>query len=290
MPPHRFQHEAMATTFVIRIADREHEYARQAAAAAWRELDRLEGELSRFIDSSDIGRANRLACGQSTTIGEDTLQCLLQAAEISALTGRAFDPAYASVRDDDAGEDAPLFALDPEAHTLTSLAPRLRLDLGAVGKGYALDVMARVLADWEVDAALLESGGSTVRALEAPAGSPGWATGVGEGPHRRILQLKQRALSGSGIAVKGEHVINPRTGRSALRRTRAWALAATAAASDALSTAFFVMADEEVALFCSTAANVAGILADGEGALSGYGTLPPDFSNAINNTPGRSPT
>ena len=77
-----FQHEAMATYFEIIIAGHEHEYARQASAAAFRELDRLENTLSRFIEFSDISRANRLARGESTTIGHDTLECLLIAADV----------------------------------------------------------------------------------------------------------------------------------------------------------------------------------------------------------------
>ncbi len=288
-PDPTFRHEAMATAFAITIAGREREYARQAAAAAWRELDRLESELSRYVESSDIARANRLARGETITIGEDAVQCLLQAAEISAATGRAFDPAYASVRAPDEGMDEPLFALDAGQHELTSLTQRLHLDLGAVGKGYALDVMARVLDDWDIDAALLESGGSTVLALEPPPGTPGWPVSLGEGDAQRLMHLTQRALSGSGVAVKGEHLINPRTGRPAPRHERAWSFALNGAVADALSTAFFVMADDEVALFCSTAGNVAAVLAAPDGSLAGYGALPPDWANTTSKTPGRRP-
>jgi hypothetical protein len=160
-----FHHEAMATTFAVVIADHPRDYARQAAAAAYRELDRLESELSRYIESSDIARANRLACGETISIGEDTLQCLLIAADVSIATGRAFDAAYASQRAPDQPADAPLFTLDPDAHTLTSRAARLHLDLGAVGKGYALDRMAAQLTEWAVTTACLQSGGSTALAL-----------------------------------------------------------------------------------------------------------------------------
>ena len=60
MTPSTFQHEAMATYFEITIAGQERDYARQAAEAAFRELDRLENTLSRYIESSDIARANHL--------------------------------------------------------------------------------------------------------------------------------------------------------------------------------------------------------------------------------------
>ena len=73
---HRFAHEAMATTFEIFIQHKNARYARQAAAAAFMELDRLEGELSRFIDNSDISRINNLNVNQSLRIGLAAFECL----------------------------------------------------------------------------------------------------------------------------------------------------------------------------------------------------------------------
>jgi thiamine biosynthesis lipoprotein len=239
-----FNHEAMATTFQIFVAGRPADYARQAAAAAFRELENLENELSRFRETSDIARANRLGIGESLVLGDDALQCLLGAAQISALTNRAFDPAYASPRA--AGSDEPLFALDPAAHSLTSLTEGLHLDLGAVGKGYALDRMAETLGEWDIASACLQSGGSTAFALAAPPDAAGWPIGVAD----EVRNFTHRAISGSGLAVQGEHLIDPRTGAPAKRTRRMWSLAGNAADADALSTAFFVMSDDAVVEFC----------------------------------------
>ena len=266
-----FFHEAMATHFAILISGHPAEYARQASAAAFRELERLENELSRYIESSDISRANRLAEGETTVIGEDALRCLLIAAQISEATGRAFDPAYASVLPAGGFVDHPLFALDPDRHELTSLAPRLHLDLGAVGKGYALDQMADVLREWTISRACLQSGGSTALVLEAPEGESGWPLSLGEDPYPRILNLRHAALSGSGVAVKGSHLMDVRTGQPAARRTRVWAVAADAATSDALSTAFFVMNDDAVRRFCEEHPDVGAALAQPDGTLLTFG-------------------
>lgn len=268
-----FQHEAMATRFSIVIPDHPDEYARQATAAAWRELDRLESELSRYVESSDIGRANRLGCGGSIRIGHDALQCLLLAAEFTVVTGRAFDPAYASEHASDETRDAPPFTLDPDAHLLTSHSSQLHLDLGAIGKGYALDQLAGVLRDWDIHVACLQSGGSTALTIGAPAQHVGWPIGIGEGPSYRTLNLSNQAISGSGIAVKGPHVVDPRTHLPAPRQRRTWALAETAAASDALSTAFFVMDDAGIAQFCAEHAEYGGAIATSEADIVYHGAL-----------------
>lgn len=275
MPPAHFEHEAMATTFGVFIADVGPAYARQAASAAFRELDRLESELSRYVESSDIARANRLATGETIPIGEDALHCLLVAAEVAAATGRTFDAAYASVPAAGAGPDAPLYSLDPAAHTLTSHAATLHLDLGAVGKGYALDRLAATLREWDIAAALLQSGGSTALALDPPAGAPGWLVGLGEGASRRELPLVQAALSGSGTAVKGAHLVDPRTRAPAPRARRVWALAPNAAVSDALSTAFFIMADDEIKAFCDGHPDLGAAFLRADGTLAACGLLAP---------------
>ncbi len=264
----------MATSFDIFIAGHAVTYARQAAQAAFLMLDRLEAELSRYVESSDISRVNRLPRDGSTLIGEDTLRCLLISAEVSAATERAFDPAYASRRGPEDAPDDPLYALDPQSHTLISLVDRLHLDLGAVGKGYALDCMGELLQEWDIVTACLQSGGSSVLAMEPPAGTRGWPVGLGEPPAYRTFTLTQRALSGSGLAVKGAHLIDVQTGFPAARTQRTWAFAPTAAVADALSTAFFVMTDDAVRRYCQAHPEIGAALAQADGRIDAVGSVP----------------
>jgi thiamine biosynthesis lipoprotein len=270
-----FQHEAMATFFEITIARQERDYARQASEAAFRELDRLENTLSRYIESSDIARANRLARGDTMTITHETLECLLTATDISLVSGRAFDPAYASLRPPDLAPDVPPFLLDPDNHTLTSQAERLHLDLGAVGKGFALDQMADLLREWQITSACLNAGGSSVLALEeSPApDQSGWDIGLGEGRGYRTIPLCAASLSGSGTAVKGSHLIDPRSGEPVVRTSRTWAYAPTAAQADALSTAFFVMKEAEIAALCVAHPQIGAALMGADEELIVHGAL-----------------
>jgi thiamine biosynthesis lipoprotein len=246
---HALTHEAMAAVFTITVADQEATYARQATAEVFAELDRIELRLSRFIEGSDIFRINRLAAGQSTVVGLDTFECLKTAEEIRQATGCAFDVAYASVSSASAG---PRFELDSATHSVRVLSAGMRLDLGGIGKGFALDRMAAILREWDIPYAMLAASTSTVLALEPPPGESGWPIRVGtdDGPDR--LKLVRAAVSASGLSVKGNHIIDPRTGRAAEGRDRVWCSAPTAAVADALSTAFMVMTVAEIESFCRT--------------------------------------
>ncbi|MFZ9745634.1 MAG: FAD:protein FMN transferase [Opitutaceae bacterium] len=271
----RFQHEAMATFWELILPGTDAAYARQAASAAFRELDRLEGELSRFIEHSVISRANRLPTGGSLTLPPDTLACLLLAAEVSVATGRAFDPAFRSVRPPELPADLPPYFLDPETHRLTSRAERLALDLGAVGKGYALDCLADLLREWGFPAAHLNAGGSSVLAFgDAAAAGEGWTAGLVDGAGQRVpVPLRDASLSGSGTEEQGEHLVDPRSGRPAEIRPRAWALAPSAAQADALSTAFFVLEETRIREVCAAYSGIGAAWLAADGSLQAAGSL-----------------
>jgi thiamine biosynthesis lipoprotein len=138
-----------------------------------------------------------------------------------------------------------------------SLIRSLELDLGGIGKGYALDKALAFLLDWGIDRALVHGGTSTVAAIGSPPSigpaAKGWPVGVGggwpEAPNQVLLM--GRALSGSGTEVKGKHVMDPRTGLPAQAHLAAWASHPSAAEADALSTAFMVMATAEVEEYCA---------------------------------------
>ena len=229
-PPavHRFAHEAMATTFEIFVAEKEEAYARQAARAAFDEIDRLERLFSRFDPSSETSRIGRLPPGGTLRIGLETAEILGLSAFIQSETGGAFDvnylgigrtsgrrtrsrprPLTALLRIDTDGRGFEVTRLRPKGR---AAAPPIDLDLGAVGKGYALDAALTVLRDWEVGNVLLHAGTSTALAEgpgpPGPGQGRGWPVGAGAGPDGtagpgRVLLLK-RALSGSGTEVKGD--------------------------------------------------------------------------------------
>ena len=207
---HRFSHAAMATVFEVHCVHADVRYARQAAQAAFYLVDRLELELSRFIANSDIARINDLAAGRSTRVSPWTMECLENARRLYSLTGQAFDISIGS------GFDR--LELIPDEFAVHARAGGARLDLGGIGKGYAVDRMAEVLEEWEIPHALVHGGFSSVLALEAPPERDGWpltlsAPGPGEDLVLARVKARRRALSASGVR-KGDHILDPRTGRS----------------------------------------------------------------------------
>jgi thiamine biosynthesis lipoprotein len=264
-PVHRFAHEAMGTIFEVLIAGQEPSYAAQAAEAAFREVDRLEGLFSRFNATSEIAQIGRLRQGQSLRICPDTFECLGIAERIQRETAGAFDinfrrPEGPSERPDyELIEAESGFGIQIRPSFLARAAAGLDLDLGAIGKGFALDKAASILSDWSVDRFLIHGGTSSALALgDAPGlgqGEEGWPVGVGgtwEFPHvpKRVL-LSGRALGGSGTEVKGRHIRDPRTGRPAEGHLAAWVSHPSAAVSDALSTAFMSMSGKEARRYCN---------------------------------------
>lgn len=273
-PAHRFAHEAMGTIFEVWISGQEAGYALQVSQAVFKEIDRLEVLFSRFNPTSEIGQINRLRADERLRISYDSFECLKIAARVQRETGGAFDINFLRGRGPLERAEFDLTATDPgfsirlRQDILGRPSAGLDLDLGAIGKGYALDRAASILADWSVERFLIHGGTSTALAAgDAPGagqGEAGWPVGVGGtwelGDVPKRIWLRGRALSGSGIEVKGRHVRDPRSGRPAGGHLAAWVSHASAAVSDALSTAFMATTSKEARRYCEQHPDVWALL------------------------------
>ena len=256
----RLSHAAMATVFEVHCVHPDARYAGQAAQAAFEVVDRLEQELSRFVGNSDIARINGLTAGESTRVSPSTMECLEIARALYELTGRAFDVSIGS------GLDG--LELDAGGFTVRAAAAGVRLDLGGIGKGYAVDRMAEVMEEWEIPRALVHGGFSSVLALEPPPDRDGWPVTLSTPEGREVfarLSARRLAFSASGTQ-KGAHILDPRTGRP-VRGRAAWASLARPAGPEAgtaapeaarsaaviaegLSTAFMILPVDDVTALC----------------------------------------
>jgi thiamine biosynthesis lipoprotein len=272
----------MNTVFEVHVAGADPRYAAEAAQAAFALVDRLEGELSRFRHNSDITRINHLNAGERTRVGEAAFECLLIGRHIHDLTGGAFDIAI--------GTGLPALELDAESYEVHAAADGVRVDLGGIGKGYAIDLVAELLEEWGLERAFVHGGFSSAVALEPPEGSDGWPLTLSD-PRQPAqvftrLSLRQTVLSASGVR-KGDHIRDPRTGEPVRGRLAAWAALprpqrppgapagpaarvdsgprlAPGAVADALTTAFMLLAVEDIEALCRRSPGLeAWILTDG---------------------------
>jgi FAD:protein FMN transferase len=240
---YQLNHRAMATYFEVRIADEERTYAAQAAQSALDLLDKLESHLSRFRASSDIAQIAQLAPGEKMRLSEPAFACLEIAKKMELATRGAFSATAAAMQSQ---TSLPQWHLLPHELAIHCESGRLQFDLGAIGKGFALDRMGDLMRSWDCPSFLLVAGGSSILAGAPPNDTAGWSCGLGDDHAPQRFFLTHSSLSGSGLAVKGSHILDPRTGQPALRQSRAWALADTAAESDALSTACMVLSEPEL--------------------------------------------
>ncbi|HUW61258.1 MAG TPA: FAD:protein FMN transferase [Candidatus Bathyarchaeia archaeon] len=285
MPHHTFKHEAMLSPWQILISAEDPTYAAQAAAAAFAEVDLIEGTLSRFIDTSDAARINAAPAGTTVRVGEHAIECLKTAARLSDATGGVFDvtigPLIRVWRNPDKSPRTPspedlaaararvgmnLLEIDQTAMTVRTKVDGVNVDLGGIGKGYGADRAADVLRDWGIQRALVSAGTSTVLAIDAPEGEEGWPIAVGgvgaepEAPY--TLALRNGSLSGSGVYAKGSHIIDPHTGKPVENRLAAWSLATTGAEADALSTAFMIMTPEKIQAYTTAHTDTSAMIAE----------------------------
>jgi FAD:protein FMN transferase len=289
---------AMGTTFEIHLYAADQARALELFEAAFEEVERVEAALSNYRPSSELSRINAQAAAAPVTTDPEVFGLLERAFAYSRRSDGAFDmtvgrlmKAWGFFRGSGRfPSDEELervrgqtgwrrVRLDPARRSVRFLTPGLELDPGGIGKGYALDRVAALLREHGVTAALLTSGSSSIYALGAPPGKPGWTVSVPDPLDRaRTLSrvvLKDRSLSTSGnyekfFRVGGRtycHIMDPRTGRPVDGVLQTTVIAPEATDSDALSTTVFVLGPERGARLLKGMADTAAfVVTDREGA------------------------
>jgi thiamine biosynthesis lipoprotein len=288
----RFGRRAMATNFEV-ILPFATPAAHQVALDALDEIDRLEDQLSVFRDHSEVNRLNTDAARHPVRVERGVFELLTLAKRLHEETGGAFDAAVGALikawgfygRAGGVPAEAERTAvrqrmgmqhvmLDPQRQTVAYARQGLEINLGSIGKGYALD-RARAVAD--VRDVLLHGGHSSILASgNESAGRQGWAVGLldPERPNcrRALLRLCNRGMGTSAITHqhfmhegrKLGHLLDPRTAWPAEGMLSATATAPTAAEADALATAFFILGPEGAQSYCAAHPEIGAVLLTAE--------------------------
>lgn len=247
----RYASDAMKTTFRLFVPGGDRALVDSAVSEAFQKLEELEGVLSRYAPGSDISRINAMDAGETLFLSDECDRCLRLAIEASAATGGRFDPCAGTMIDavksgsGVAGTVRGVVSLDEHRPLVKCLEAGRVLDLGAIGKGFALERMGAILAAHGIADALLTSGASTILAM----GSMDWPIDIPHSAGARRVLLRASALAASGNSQQGAHIVNPEDGTAARTFENVWVIHPRAPFADAFSTACFTMTPEDIEEF-----------------------------------------
>jgi FAD:protein FMN transferase len=224
---------AMATRFDVLLRGEDEQHLDDVAVAVCEEIQRLDALLSRYDQRSEIARLNRAAFGKFVRIDRELFALLERCEQARALTDGYFDVTQCAA-----------LQLDADACAVQLTRADAAIDLGAIGKGYALDCGREIVLRYGVASGLLQGGTSSVLAI----GDDAWPIAVRHPlqPERIVMQLALVSMGFSCSAVRHAEqmqsdVVNPQTGESLKGDAACFVLAASATEAEIYSTALLAM-------------------------------------------------
>lgn len=261
----------MGTVYEIAAYHQSPAHASQAIDKAFAEIVRLDEVLSNYKQESDLSRLNRNGHFRAQAVSPDLYKVIEQSLRYSIISEGKFDITVAPLVDmwkaalrgsRVPGEEeqkemeacvgyekVELIAPDKVAFH----SPCMRIDLGSIGKGYAVDRAVEILRSSGIHDALIDAGQSTIYAMGAPPGQHAWAVHLRDpsGQVDPVVALNEDSVSTSeqtppsllGNATAG-HIIDPHSAKPLLTRYAVSIVAKTGTASDALSTTLLLLGPE----------------------------------------------
>jgi thiamine biosynthesis lipoprotein len=262
---------AMGTSSRVVIVTRDSAASAPDAQAALATITRLDSLMSNWTTTSEVARLNRDAWPGPTAVDSEVAKVIDVSVRVwresdganditveplvrlwGFLGGTPHVPADSSIRAAFRHVGARKLDFDAAARTLRFREPGVRIDLGGIAKGYAVDAAAAVLAARGVTDALVDLSGNML-GLGAPVGSRYWRIGIRD-PRDRVPYFARLELTGPGISTSGKyeqfvaangrtygHIFDPRTGRPAEGLLSVTVVSPTAMTSDAWDTPLFVL-------------------------------------------------
>ena len=301
----------MATRFEIVLCGADEVFLRAVGEEALDEIERLEAQLSFYREESEISGINACAAREPIQVEPHLFQLLQRAAQLSVDTDGAFDVTVAplmrcwgfvrgrgTMPPPEAIEEARqcvgmnLVQLDAENYTVRFAREGVTLDLGSIGKGYAVERAAQILRDYDITSALIHGGTSSIVAVGCPPDQTSWNIAIRnplhlpldkgemEGVKQRlsVVPLCDAALSVSAVHGKmfeseGRrygHVLDPRSGYPVQTALLCAVRSSSPTDGDALSTAFLILGEDGARHYCEQHSDVGVLMAL---ASLGYLTL-----------------
>lgn len=298
----QYSKRAMACEFEISFNLHQYRQASSATMLAFQLVDDLEDQLTIYRDHSEVSQLNQLATQTPQPIESGLAGLLRLAKQIHQDTGGAFDVTsgqlsqlwgFESRKGAVPTEDkiaaalklvnSDFLVLDAAEQNLSITHEGVKINLGGIGKGYTLDRVAELFEQHSIhdfvihggQSSVLARGGSGEQIDDQPPEQRCWHVGISHptaaGVRLAQVQLRNQALGTSGTARQGffhrgkryGHIIDPRTGWPTSHFLSTTVVSESAAVSDALATAFFVMKPTDVFAFCDNRPELKVVLVEG---------------------------
>jgi thiamine biosynthesis lipoprotein len=272
LKPHEYALARMGTMFRIVLYDADDARAGSAAMAAFDRIEEIEAVLSDYREESEVSSLCRDGNAAPRAVSPELFSVLEKSLRISRMTGGAFDVTIGPVvqlwrqarragRAPDAGDlrkarEAVGYnhvELDADTRTVWLKLPGMRLDFGAIGKGYAADQAIGVLRARGITRALVDGGGDLMIGAPPP-GMPGWKVSIRDPEPAPSNPPAPLYLHDVGIATSGDafqylevagrrysHIVDPSSGAGLRNSVEATVIAPDGATADALATALSIM-------------------------------------------------
>ena len=285
-------HPQMGTMFQLVIYGEEEQAVKAAAAAAFARIDELNATLSDYDRKSELSKLSDAAGnGQWVKVSDDLWTVLRISDEYSRKSGGAFDitvgpvvqlwrwarrnrqmPSAERLRAAVAAVGHEKIEYDTKSQSVRLTQPNMRLDAGAIGKGYACDEVIKLLKAKGFSRVMIDGGGGVVVG-DAPPGRAGWRIGIAsldprnEPPSQYVI-LKNAAISTSGdawqfVELEGKrysHIVDRNTGLGLTDHSSVSIVAPTGTLSDVLSTTVAVLGPEKGLQFVEKIEGVAAFI------------------------------
>lgn len=284
----------MGTTIRVEVWHSDAKVRAQGVAKVFGEMERVNRLMSPYIKESQLSKINACAHERPVEVDSDLFQLIQKSTEVSELTGGAFDITYASVGrlfnyrkqikpDDEEVNKAKRFIsyknviLDKDQLTVSFAKRGVKIDLGGIAKGFAVDQAIQHLKSIGIKHALVSAGGDT-RVLGDRRGRP-WLVGIRDPANNdeviTLLPLQDEALSTSGDyerffiedGVIYHHIIHSSTGKSASEVRSVSIIGADTTTTDALSTSVFVLGIKAGLNLLNDLDGIEGVIVDHQSKL-----------------------
>ncbi len=268
---HQREAAVMGTRISAELWHEDRAAGEAALDAVFAEMHRIDRLMSHYKPDSQLSRINRDAAAGPVAVDRELALLIAKSLEFSEMSGGAFDITYASVgylydyREKRHPTDAEIqvalpavnwrhVAVDPDASTVRFLAPGVRIDLGGIAKGYAVDRSTALLAARGIAHARVTAGGDS-RLLGDRRGRP-WMVGIRhpDDAGRVVLRLplEDTAISTSGDyerffdedGVRYHHIIDPATGKSPHAVRSVTVIGPDATLTEGLTKSLFILGPE----------------------------------------------